>query len=521
VRRAVRSTVAALLATAAVFGGAAVAGQDDPPASGGSLVEQCYAQASTEVDDGGYKFCRSMQAADWGAAAAGRTPMRSAPDPALAEQCAVVDGRRISAAQIDAYEQSWVHRALTLQRDLSRDLPLWQQVIPHSHNSFNSSAYAIPTDGSLPSYYATLTNQDPNQVYSLTDQLRMDIRALEIDVHWVPSPFGTPQTHGYWPTMCHGQSEDPAGTGTTVHVGCTYDRPLQDGLAEVRRWLDAHPRDVVLVYLENQLFAGEPLATQRQAHDVTADLLKTGLGDLVYKPPAGRPAGQCASLPYDRSRANIAATGARVVLVGNCGPGAWGDWVFERGSRWDESGKASTYDDKACAADVAAYRDKHVFRRYYEESPWLEAMTDATDRVSPAITAHMVRCGATIIGFDQLEPFDGRLQALVWSWAADEPGTGDGCAVQGTDGRFHGASCAERHRVACVDSLGGWHVTRHAAGIARGAKLCRQEFPGSAFSVPRTTLDNQALAAARPSGVDSVWLDYVRDGATWRPEALR
>jgi hypothetical protein len=513
----VLSGLAALLAAAAAWGGAA--GAADGP-TGGTLVDQCYAQASSKVDDGGYKLCRSLQAADWGAAAACRTPLRSAPDPALAEQCEVVDGRRISAAQIAAYEQSWVHRALTLQRGLDRDVPLWQELIPHTHNSFNASAYAIPTDGSLPSYYATLTNQDPNQVYSLTDQLRMDIRALEIDVHWVPSPYGTPETHGYWPTMCHGQSEDPAGSGTTLHVGCTYDRPLQDGLAELRPWLDSHPQEVVLVYLENQLYDGEPIATQRQAHEVTAGLLKAVLGDLVYKPPAARPAGTCASMPYDASRADIAASGARVLLVGNCGPGAWGDWVFDRGQRWDESGKASTYDDKACAADVAAHSHPHgTFRRYYEESPWLEAMMDGTDRLSAAVTARMVRCGVNIIGFDQLEPFDGRLLALVWSWADGEPADGATCAIQGADGRFRGASCAERHPVACFDSDGGWHVTRHMAGVSRGARLCRQEFPGSTFSVPRNALADRALVAARDGG--SVWLDYIRVGSTWRPEELR
>ena len=519
-RRLVLSCVAALLAVTAAIGGAVGAADDSPPVSGGRLVEQCYAEASAEVDDAGYKLCRSLQAADWAIAAGCRTPLRSAPDPALAEQCEIVDGRRISAAQIAAYEQSWVHRALSLQRDLDRDVALWRSLIPHTHNSFNASAYAIPTDGSMPSYYATLTNQDPNQVYSLTDQLRMDIRALEIDVHWVPSPFGTPATRGYWPTMCHGQSEDPAGSGTTVHVGCTDDRPLQDGLAELRRWLDRHPREVVLVYLENQLYAGEPIATQRQAHDVTAKLLEQELGDLVYQPPAGRPDGSCAPLPYDRSRADISAANGRVVLVGNCGPGAWGDWVFERGPRWNESGKASAYDDKACAADVSANREQGEFRRYFEQSPWLGTMTDATDRITPAITARMVQCGVNLIGFDQLEPFDGRLQALVWSWSADEPSTGDGCAVQGADGRFRGVSCAGRYPVACVDGRGAWHVTRHAAAVSRGAKLCRQEFPGSNFSVPRNALDDQRLLAARPRGTGAVLLDYVRSGATWRPDAM-
>src|SRR5580765_5321680 len=105
------------------------------------------------------------------------------------EQCAAIDGRAISRRHIDDYQTSWVHRALSLQRGLAVSAPMFEVQIPHTHNSFNSSSYS-----------PTLTNQDPNQVYSLTDQLDMDIRAIELDVHWVPSPSGTTDTGGFWVT---------------------------------------------------------------------------------------------------------------------------------------------------------------------------------------------------------------------------------------------------------------------------------------------------------------------------------
>src|SRR3954453_323903 len=236
--------------------------EHDPllPADGGTVADQCYPHASSDIDDSGYKFCRSMQALEWGAAAACRTPLYDAPDASMPEYCGAFDGREVSEAKVAEYEKSWVHRALTLQRGLDEAAPFWEEQLPHTHNSFNASSYSIPTDGAAPSYYATLTNQDPNQVYSITDQLRMDVRAIEIDLHWVPSPYGSVATHGYWPTMCHGDGEDPTGKGVYAHVGCTDDRPMQDGLAEVKRWLVAHPHEVVLVYLENQLFNGGPVA---------------------------------------------------------------------------------------------------------------------------------------------------------------------------------------------------------------------------------------------------------------------
>ena len=513
-----RALIRGLLALALVSAGglAVAANADNPilPVDGGTAAAQCYADGSQSLDDPGYKFCRSMQALEWGAAATCRTPLYDAPDATAPEYCGVFDGREISEAKVAAYEQSWVHRALTLQRGLDEAAPFWEEQIPHTHNSFNASSYSIPTDGSLPSYYATLTNQDPNQVYSITDQLRMDIRAIEIDLHWVPSPYGTPDTHGYWPTMCHGDGEDPTGSGFYVHVGCTDDRPMQDGLAEVARWLKANPHEVLLVYLENQLYNGGPIASDTLAHDTAASIINSQLGSFVYKPPAS-PAGRCAPMPYQTSRADILAAGKQVLLVGNCGPGdQWNQWVFTRGPSWDESGNPTNYGPSQCAADQAARENHSSFRRWYEESPWLEAMTDATQTLTASATADMVRCGANIIGFDQLQPFDGRLAAMVWSWAQDQPtATGGDCAVQGPDSRFRVADCGQRLPFACVDSSLDWHVSKAVGFWRQGAKVCGREFPGSSYGVPPNGYRNAQLAGE--SKGRTVWLNYSRSGGTW------
>jgi hypothetical protein len=506
-----------LVALALVAGGgfAVAANADNPilPVDGGTVADQCYANGSSSLDDPGYKFCRSLVAVESSAAAACRTPLYDAPDATLPGYCGAFDGREVSEARISAYEDSWVHRALTLQRGLDQAAPFFEEQIPHTHNSFNASSYKIPTDGSLPSYYPTLTNQDPNQVYSITDQLRMDIRAIEIDLHWVPSPYGSVETHGYWPTMCHGDAEDPTGSGLYVHVGCSDDRPMQDGLAEVARWLKANPHEVLVVYLENQLFNGGPVASDVQAHDVAASIIKSQLGSMVYQPPSN-PAGTCAPMPYDSSRSDLLAAGKQVLLVGNCGPGAWNQWVFTRGPKWDESGNPTTYGAQQCAADEAAREGHTSFRRWYEESPWLEAMTDATQVLTASTTAQMVKCGANIIGFDQLQPFDGRLEAMVWSWAKDQPAaTGGDCAVQSADSRFRVADCGQRLPFACVDSSLDWHVTKTVGRWQNGPKVCAREFAGSSFGVPPNGYRNAQLAAA--GGGQTVWLNYTRSGGTW------
>jgi hypothetical protein len=501
---------------------APIALADNPvsPYDGGTLVQQCYEKASSQIDDNGYKFCRSVQALVAGAAAVCRTPLRDTPDASAPDYCGVFDGREVSEAKVEAYEGSWVHRALTLQRGLGQDAPLWEEQFVHTHNSFNASSYTVPADGSLPSYYPSLTNQDPNQVYSMTDQLRMDVRALEIDLHWVPSVYGSAATHGYWVTMCHGDGEDPTGQGVFVHVGCTDDRPLQDGLAEVGRWLAAHPHEVVLLYLENQLYDASPVASQTQAHNIAASLIRQQLGRFVYQPPSDQPAGSCAPMPYDVSSADILAAGKQLLLVGNCGPGSWSRWVYTRGPAWDESGNPTSYSTADCASDRRGMDSHSVFRRWYEESPWLEAMTNATQVLSADTTARMVRCGANLVGFDQLQPNDGRLAAFVWSWAPGEPSSSAGpCAFQGSDTRFHASTCEVQRHFACADDTGAFHVTVATGSWPDGFAACSAEFPGSRYAVPPNGLRNAELAAGGPG---TVWLDYARDAnGQWQANASR
>jgi hypothetical protein len=189
--------------------------------------------------------------------------------------------------------------------------------------------------------------------------------------------------------------------------------------------------------------------------------------------------------------------------------------VFTRGPSWDESGSPTHYSEADCAADMKAREHHTSFRRFFEASPWLEAMTNATQTLTAQTAARMVQCGVNIAGFDQLEPFDGRLEAMVWSWAKGQPSSSGGCALQGTDTRFHAAGCGEHHRFACVDGGLDWHVTQAAGEWRAGADVCSAEFPGSSYGVPPNGYRNGQLASARPPGTGDVWLDYAQVQGSW------
>jgi hypothetical protein len=467
---------------------------DDAPSPAG-LVDACR-DGARDVDEVGPRACRSAQSLVWGTGQLCRVP------DAQQAACGSVDGRDLTEAGMTAYEGSWTHRALALQRELDARVPLLRSLVPHTHNSFNSVAYP-----------PTVSGLDANQAVSLTDQLRLDMRGIELDVHWAPSPTGNPADGGMAPIMCHGEPADVEVT--TVHAGCTVERHLRDGLAELRRWLTAEEEagrpQLVVLYLENAL-DDDPTA-----HAAAAQTIDAELGGLVLRTPE-----PCAPMPLDMTRQQIIDGGRRVLIVGNCGPGAWGSWVHERGPHWDESSSGPGDDYRGienCAAERADVDYANNWVRRYEDSTWLSAMAGgASSEVTATETGAMVRCGVNMPGFDQLRADDVRLAELVWSWAPDEPvdRAGADCAAQGADARFHANPCTRRLRFACVDSAGGWHVTSSTGRWNAGPRTCARSFPGSRFAVPANGFENGRLRGAAPLGA-SVWLDYRRVAGDWTP----
>lgn len=491
-RRWVRSAVALLLLGAALAAIGPARAQDAR-----EVVEAC--SPLTAVPELGPRACRSVESGLWLAAqTCRRLPATGDPATEPADTvCPTIDGRRISEAAMREFESSWLARALALQRDLDRQVPLTEAMLTHTHNSANSTAYD-----------PTLSSTDANQVLSLTDQLRLGVRAIEIDVHWTPNPAGDPNRGFNAVVQCHG--EPIATPGATVHAGCSIDRPLVELLEELRSWLDqpASGDDLVLLYLENAL-DGDPAA-----HDAAVAAIQATIGDLVRRPRAG---GGCQPLPVEQSRAALTAGGRRVLLTGNCGPGGWTDWVFERGDRWDESGSTT---DFTCAADRSTSNyDTDLIRRY-EDSTWLSAMAGGGSHISPAVMEAMVHCGVNLPGFDQLHPGDPRLPMLVWSWRADEPAAGDAnqCAIQGSDGRFAAAACDRAVPAACRTTTSPfWAVTDEAVPWAAIDDACRAAGQLGA-GTPTSAVDNDRLrAVAAALGHPDVWLAYAQDAeGTWR-----
>jgi hypothetical protein len=409
-----------------------------------------------------------------------------------ASQCQMPLGHHVGDDITANYLKSWLHRAAAFQYGLGDRVPLHNAQWLGTHNSFNSVSDP-----------PTLSKTDSNQQLTLTQQLDIDVRALELDVHYLPSvnAGGAKAV-----VVCHGRGPDQA------HFGCTNERLFSQVLPVVANWLNAHRNQVVLLYLEDEL--GDPAGYTDTVRTLDKVLTRPDGSPLIYRPsPSEVTTKGCADLPLGISRDDVRRRHAQVVLVGNCRSG-WASDVYG----WDdvhvESGSTSRYRAfPACDAsyDRATYDTKLV--RYYEDSTFVSAAIDPTstpkqaaaEMLSPEKTAAMTRCGVNLFGFDQLLPDDGRIAASIWSWDKDKPDVRDGrCAVQRPSSRWITRPCALRRQAACRIA-GALKITRDSFTHAGAREACRQR--GGALGLPRTGYENSLLrAAARPGS--EVWLGF-------------
>jgi hypothetical protein len=385
-------------------------------------------------------------------------------------------------AAVAAYDGSWTHRALQLQEDLGASLPLAEVHVLSTHNSFNTMHSPLPGVAEL----------DPNQVYELGDQLRMDVRHLELDTHALPGLVG-----------------QDAGA---CHEFCTTERPLSERLQEVRDWLDTPGNEDEVVFLEGDVGGGYADPSGSAVWDAAAADFQQVLGDELYRPAAS---GSCQTLDPTLSTDDIRASGARVVLVAGCGQGtAWTgvSWSSPL-PRQQEVFKATSGSPTCDPLGPSVWGDG-VWKRQWEDRT-VVGSTQGAGVVTPEAARELDRCGLNFLSVDQLRPADGRLDAFVWSWAEGQPSTGD-CAATDATGRFVSRGCGTPLRVACRAADRSWSLTRQTVTWDKAQQRCAAEKRGTS-AVPSSAQDAQALREA--AGGTPAWLDYRATGGTWVPEA--
>jgi S-formylglutathione hydrolase FrmB len=438
--------------------------------------------------------------------------------------CALLSKERIADDEIEQFEQGWTHRALALQYELGAPLAFVDALFPATHNSFNSTNANNPQ---------TLSGSDANQRYSSVAQLRLGIRALELDLHWMPRADGS----GFGPTVCHGNA---------FHFGCSYEKGLRAELEEIRGWLDEHPDQVIVLYLENNM--NEPLdgpsaaLLGREPYAVTAGILQEVFGTRLYTPAdhaafLGRSFACGNGHPLEAGVEALRARGKQLYIHTEGCDAGWAALVFNkeaggRHSQGPNESQLTTFSESGMCGgfDRATHRTR--WTRYFEDGTLVGAATGLSDSDfgSTEEFRGMVRCGVNMPSLDHVTPNDPRLAAFVWSWETGQPSQSSAanCALHTADHRFRAADCALPRPYACAKVLDtnavgsrrlGWAIAQ-PAGAGRTPPVCPA---GYRFDVPRNGFENELLRIAKENaGVSEVWLNYsdIADEGEWRVPEL-
>ncbi|MGV0624850.1 Ig-like domain-containing protein [Mycolicibacter minnesotensis] len=409
------------------------------------------------------------------------------------DYCALRGGSPIGDRSVQNYLAGPVHKALAQQYLLSRDLPLREVQLPATHNSYNYTNANTPP---------TLSGMDPDQLYSMVHQLNMDIRALEVDIHWYPS-LGAPG--GYAPIICH---------GFTNHLGCTFEQPAANRLQQIRGWLDANPDEVIVLYVENRL--DDPVDDITKSLPAGAAVIESTLGatsgkDLLFRPEQVSPGGTCDTQPFplDVTLDQIHASGKQVLLyTSGCGKNAAWDALGFNDSNVIEKGQPVKVQYPDCYFSRAQFDNN--WTRFFDSNTLVDVLAGggAYQPMTGAEINETMRCGTNAPGLNFVDPQSAQLGGFMWSWSYGQPVASptQQCAVHNGDGRFQAESCGQFLPYACQDA-NGWHISSGTGQFGGGAVACLGH---GGFAVPRNGYQNQLLTEAKAqAGVDRVWLAYT------------
>jgi hypothetical protein len=389
-----------------------------------------------------------------------------------------------ASADLENYiEDSWQYRALILQSKIDIGTPLVDASILFTHNSFNSSHYA-----NAASYL------DPNHIHSITEQLDLGVRMLELDSHWYSGAI----------RVCHGQSK---------HEGCSAaDGLLEDRIAEVNSWMrrPEHADQVVFIYIQDVL----------DNHYAEASaILEKYFGEKIYAP------GSCGQqIPRDLTKADILNSGKQVLVYGrgyDCAETTGTSWGQNVYTGFFETDITDLSPSPSCTSETFTPETiaNNIVRIYEDSTTLSEWFGSPPKDIDAAYMKTMVDCGINIVGLDQLKYNDPRHLAAIWSWNQNEPnnaGSGEDCASHKDTGRINDAACDGARRFACVDTDGNWQAS-DASGIwSQGAAICSSENKGT-FGMPKNGKQNLALTHAQ-SNINTLWVNYsdIAEEGNWQ-----
>lgn len=361
-----------------------------------------------------------------------------------------------------------LYELLSLQRQIDTYTPLSQNNLQGTHNSFNSDVY-----------HTLFRYHDRQQHLSLEDQLNYGARFLELDVHWTFSIFTMKQDL----LLCHGSDRF---NFFPFHWGCSpFDKPLDEGLAEVSGWLKnpLNKNEVLIFYIEDH---------SDEHYEYLYNLLeKYGIAQAMFE------SGGCKAIPDTLTKDEIISQGKQIIF--------WKD------------GECANF---APLANLA-FSDLGNLQRFAEDRTLLGTFEKRYVRgVNPHIERpdiiNSFQRGDNIVNLDNFSINDERLSAVLWSWELFDSDielhqVTDGCAQQQENSFWKIEVCdSELLQAACFNIVQQkWLLTETDVNWQEAENACQKQ-QGFVFSAPTNYQENQALNSLKKNSSKNIWLNIKK-----------
>ncbi|KAG3010989.1 hypothetical protein PC121_g4761 [Phytophthora cactorum] len=353
---------------------------------------------------------------------------------------------------------SWLNQTLAYQRNLAFSGQLCYAQIPSTHNSAITLADGYGNRDQLfnanldsdKSYSYLKTN---NHVLSLTDQLGIGIRWIEIDTHYFLDDFHTGHCGNLGSnsieTLFDAFDSQLSKYGTILWgpelLGCfpsisgiktTDEVTTRSSMEEVMDCLEENPTEFVVVYMDT----GSDIS-RLDKHDDLNTLLTDVFGDLIV------PQSVLKSLASDSwtggSINEFIDAGYRVLLLANEDTGlAYGLYDFCGGHEILTTEYIDTLPDSSRKIDgLEIYGNNYFLRSYQAELRYISLSDEGvlTEEFETFLNSsnidNFVRWNMHLVATYMVD--GAKMSALVWSWAENEPSvtTSEASVLMNTSGR--------------------------------------------------------------------------------------
>ena len=423
----------------------------------------------------------------------------------------------------------WIRNAHRLQHRLASELPMCYSSFFGTHNSAITLASGYgnqdPIFSGLLDYVEWIvpegtsqTIRTNDQYFSLTDQLNMGVRMVELDTHYVLGSLRIAHCGGLHLDglnklvealnyIAHSLGYDVRWDTETVgcnpslsSIPAAAQRLFIDALAEIRAWMDdvGNEREFLIVYLDDE----PDLLEWGVVPKLVDEIRQVFPDDEVFKPTDRATQG---GIPWPPVR-GLLEQGFRVMFVSSSDYGVeMGSHVFARGPdvcNWQEPGLRDIDTPSCTVHGTSGFMVGTMLRTPSCEIQYGPLNCDfaVSKKNSPILDEATMRevmtCGLNVPAPDLLTPE--RAAAAVWTWAPGYPQPSTDCDdlvyVAASDGRWRtsggGASCEDLAGLpsACM---------RVESALARPEWVladCPLSCPeGTVFANPRHPLENAAL----------------------------